>query len=299
MPATVRLRLPDGTVRTLEPGDIVGRLASAGLRLHDASISEAHALVSLRGGELHLLALRGRFAVDGEPVSEVVLAPGQHIQLSREIAVSVEAVALPERVLALEGPGVARGVISGVVSLRVGDPPEVVRRYQDDADVWLWDGGDGWRARAKGGEAVAVAAGDVVWVGDRPLRLVAVSLASAGADATRMRGGLDAPLLVRARFDSVHLLREGEPPLVLGGQLARIVTELVQIAAPVGWDDLARLVFPDAADAWERRRRWDQALLRLRRKLREGNVRADLVRADGSGNIELVLGPNDRVEDQS
>ena len=40
-------------------------------RLHvdDARVSEAHALVSLRGRELQLLALRGRFAVDSTPRS--------------------------------------------------------------------------------------------------------------------------------------------------------------------------------------------------------------------------------------
>lgn len=299
MRAAVRFRLPDGSIRTLGPGDLVGRLASAQLRLEDASISEAHALVSLRGSELHLLALRGRFAVDGEPSAEVALSPGQHIQLSREIAVSVEAVELPAEVLALEGEGVPRCVLSGVVSIRAGDPPEIVRRFVDGADVWLWDGGDGWRMRVRDGATVIVEPGVAVPVGGRVLRVVAVALAAAGLDATRMRGGLDAPLLVRARFDSVHLLRDGEAPLVLSGQPARIVSELVTIGVAVGWEDLARTVFPDAEDTWDRRRKWDQALLRLRRKLREGNVRPDLVRADGAGNFELVLGPHDRVEDQS
>ncbi len=59
----VRIRTPDGTVHDVPHGGIVGRLGIASLPLHDPRISEAHALVSLRGGVLRLLALRGRFAV--------------------------------------------------------------------------------------------------------------------------------------------------------------------------------------------------------------------------------------------
>jgi pSer/pThr/pTyr-binding forkhead associated (FHA) protein len=49
MLATVRLRLPDGSTTTLAPGDIIGRMASAALVLDDGRVSEAHAMVSLRG----------------------------------------------------------------------------------------------------------------------------------------------------------------------------------------------------------------------------------------------------------
>ncbi len=69
MRAFVRFQLPDGTQRDLYPGDIIGRLWSAALHVDDARVSEAHALVSLRGRELQLLALRGRFAVDSTPRS--------------------------------------------------------------------------------------------------------------------------------------------------------------------------------------------------------------------------------------
>jgi hypothetical protein len=300
MRPTVRFRLPDGSVRTLGPGDVVGRLHTAALALDDASISEAHALVSLRGGELRLLGLRGLFAVDGEPRSEITLEPGMHLQLSREVGISVEAVALPTHLLAVEGEGVPRRVLSGVVSLSGGTPPTIVARYVDSADAWLWEGGDGWRLRRRGAGAPAPArAGDTLELGPGTLRLLEVPLAAAGQEPTRMGGGIAAPLTVRARFDSVHLLREGEPPVVLTGQLARLLSELVVIGAPVAWEELARTLFADAADTWDRRRRWDLALVRLRRKLREAGIRPDLVRADGNGNFELVLGPHDHAEDQT
>ena len=47
------------------------------------------------------------------------------------------------------------------------------------------------------------------------------------------------------------------------------------------------------------RRNWDAAMARLRKKLREARIRTDLVRADRTGNVELVLRRADRVEDQT
>ena len=49
-----------GAVHELAAGDLIGRLPSSRLRFGDARVSEAHALVSLRGSELKLLGLRER-----------------------------------------------------------------------------------------------------------------------------------------------------------------------------------------------------------------------------------------------
>ena len=58
MRPTVSLQLPDGSIHELGHGDLIGRLWTAALHLDDGRISEAHAMISLRGSELHLLALR-------------------------------------------------------------------------------------------------------------------------------------------------------------------------------------------------------------------------------------------------
>jgi hypothetical protein len=113
MLASVRLRLPDGSTTTLSPGDIVGRMASAALVLDDPRVSEAHALVSLRGAELQLLALRGMFAVNGEPSSKIVLQPGQRLSFAEGLALEVEAVQLPDTLAALEGDGLPTQVLGG------------------------------------------------------------------------------------------------------------------------------------------------------------------------------------------
>jgi pSer/pThr/pTyr-binding forkhead associated (FHA) protein len=67
--AYCRIRLSDGRVVDLGPGDIIGRLETATLRINEPQLSEAHALVSLRGEQLVLLALRGVVSVGGRPVS--------------------------------------------------------------------------------------------------------------------------------------------------------------------------------------------------------------------------------------
>ncbi len=294
----VRLRLSDGTVRTLGHGDLVGRLATAALRVDDASISEAHALVSLRGVELHLLALRGIFAVDGVPCNDTPLRPGLHVQLSRGVSVSVEAVQLPDVVAVLEGAGPARPQLASVASLRAGDPVTVDGRYDERADAWLWAADEGWLLQRRGQDPVAVAADAPFTLGGATLCVRRVPLAEAGLDATLARGAVLAPLVVRARHDSVHLVRDGLPTVVLTGQPARIVSELAIAGVPVGWDLLADCVLQAGhLDPVDQRRRWD--LARLRRKLREAGIRADLVRADGAGNFELVLGLHDRVVDET
>lgn len=71
MQVFARFRLPDDRLVDAAPGDILGRLPTAAVRLNDPRISEAHALVSLRGRTLRLLALRGRFAVAGGVTSDL------------------------------------------------------------------------------------------------------------------------------------------------------------------------------------------------------------------------------------
>lgn len=67
MHACVHLASADGQIHVLGHGDLIGRLWSAALCLSDPRVSEAHAMVSLREGQLRLLALRGLFAIDGKP----------------------------------------------------------------------------------------------------------------------------------------------------------------------------------------------------------------------------------------
>jgi hypothetical protein len=258
--AHVVLRAPDGTVYRLVPGDLIGRVWTAALTVEDARVSEAHALVSLREGALVLLALRRLLRVEGREVRQVVLSPGLEVELADGVGLRVDAVELPETVLALEGAGLGRRILAGAAFLRLGPPPELLPRYTPEARAQLW-----LREAEKNGTEV----------------------------------GLDTPLRIVARHVTVHLHREGQPVCVLAGVPGRILSELAVMGVPVGWEVLAGLVWPEERDRGALRRRWDVHLGRLRSKLREARIREDLVRADGCGNLELVLAERDVVEDQT
>lgn len=309
MDVCARLRLPSGQVVEARPGDFVGRLPSAAIRLNDPRISEAHALVSLRARTLKLLALRGRFAVSGVPLQEVVLEAGTVIQLAPDLALTVLEVTLPTSVLGLEGDLVPRQVLGPVTSLRVGSgTPEVLPGFHPDADALLWSGGDGFLLRLRGEAERRVDVGDRFALpipaggatgspGALGLRLVAVPLTSAEVDATQ-RDDLDQALTLVVRYDSVHVHR-GKTVASIDGMPARVVTELAQIGVPVEWRTLARLLWPGEDDDAALRARFDRTMTRLRKRLVELGLRRDLVRTDGGGRFELLLGPDDRVRDET
>lgn len=296
MSAYTTLRTTDGECHRLSPGGIVGRLRSADLRLADPRVSEAHALLSLRGLELRLLGLRGRFSVDGRVVDEIALSPGMTLAFAPGLEVDVVDVVVPDVVLAIEGPSLPPQVLSGVCSLYLGPPPRLVERYAGDADAWLhWDGSFWW-LRTRTGEPRSVDAGDAAVVGGSTFTIRAIPVRSSPTEATE-DGAVRAPMRIEARFESVSVLRNSRPTVVLSGLGARIISELVTMGGPVPWLVLARQLWPEEEDPNLLRGRWDVALLRLRRKLRDARLPEDLVRADRNGFLELVIETKDEVVD--
>lgn len=298
MRAAAWVRAPGGEELALFHGDVIGRLRTAALHLPDPRISEAHALISLRGTELKLLALRGVFAVDGKRRTSAVLKAGLRVELAAGLFLDVLDVDLPDEVLGLEGPGLPRQVLPGACSLVLDPQPSLQPGYVADSIARIFSDADGWWVARVDRESRPFRPGDELQVGDQTYRAVAVPLDRAGSPATR-QGGLSRPLTVIAQFDTVHVQPEGRPPIVFGGVQARLLSELVLLDGPAGWEVVARQVWPGQDDRNLLRRRLDVALVRLRAKLRANEVRADLVRSDGSGSLELLLGPEDRVEDRT
>jgi hypothetical protein len=107
------------------------------------------------------------------------------------------------------------------------------------------------------------------------------------------------PVRIVAQFDTVHIHRGAGTPLVLSGQMARTLSELVAAANPLPWEELARQLWPEIGEREILRRRWDVVLVRLRERLKAGGVRPDLIRPTGVGMVELVLQQGDEVEDRS
>lgn len=299
MHTLVEVRTPDGTVVSLSHGALIGRLWTADVHVDDARVSEAHAMVSLRGRDVRLLALRGRLLVDGHWRTDVVLRPGAVVSLAEGLDLEVVTTHVPAGVLAMEAPGLTRRVLVGVTALKGGPQPRLSVGWDASADAHVWPTGEAWMFQRTdhGGVPPVVVAHDDTWtLGGTPFR--AVVLHDQGAEPTRVDPDYARPITLTARYDTVHLARAGLPVVVLSGLTARVVSELVVARTAIAWDALASQCWRDA-DRERLRHRWDMLLLRLRAKLAAHGVRPDLLRADGSGLVELVLGVDDVVVDHT
>lgn len=293
------VRAPDGAIVELSPGAIIGRMPRCELCIDDGRISEAHALVSLRGEELVLLPLRGRFAIDGRAVAQLALAPGQQLELAPGLMLQVLEVVLPDEVLAVELSGVPAQVLLGTTSIVSAPQPSFRAGWLADAAAWLWRHEVGWRVQVHGEAPRALTGGDSVPLpGGVTLRAAWQPLSSAMADPTQLEGAVDAPLRIVARYQSVHISRGAREMLVLDGTPAQCVSELVAFKGPVSWETAARELWRGDVSETLLRGRWDAMLLRLRNRLRQAGVRPDLVRSDRSGYVELVLKPGDELIDE-
>jgi len=297
MIAFATFRTSDGERYDVPHGGIVGRLGVAALPLHDARVSEAHALVSLRGGLLRLLSLRGRFAVDGRPRTELTLAPGQRVHFARDLVVTVEAVHVPANVPGLRVAGLPEQVLAGVTSLLTTPKPALVGGFRDGAAAVFWNRDTSWVVRL-GDMERALVVGETFDVAGLSVEVVRVPVAQAGPGVTRQADRIAAPLHIVAAYDTVQIFREGVLQLTLGGKLARLVSELVAFDGPVAWAVLAGEVWR-GMPAHKLRRNLDQTLLRLRKKLEAAGIRTNLVQSDGAGSLELLRLPGDSVADRS
>ena len=293
--ATVHFKLPNGEVHALGHGAMIGRLWTATLQLNDGRISEAHAMVSLRGRDLRLLALRGRFGIHGKPLSDLVLREGQCISFASGIDLTVVHLEVPDSLLALQASGVARQVLSGVTALYGGSRPRMVAGWHSAAACHVWPTGASWM-RGTHTNAEVLVSGDQ-WTVDG-VSFVAVEERNRNSQATIQDVNYSRALRIVNRFDTIHLLRDGEPVVVITGRGARLISELACIGCAVNWEVLAAQLW-DESRRDVLRRRWDMLLLRLRQKLRQHSIRSNLIRADGSGLLELVLGPQDELIDET
>lgn len=287
---------PHGEMIELGAGDLIGRMPGCRLNLNDPRVSEAHALVSLRGDSLKLLALRGRLEVRARATTEVTLRPGLVVSLAPNLSITVEEVDLPDEIPALRhGDGPAHTLLA-TTSLRLGDEPELVAGWVADAHAWLWSTGDGWFVQVGGQPAEPLQIGTSLHLEGHRFEVVGVPLHHAGHAATVLDGGREA-LRITLRFHNA-LIQAGDRSLVLDGMPGRLVCECAAMGGPTSWEVVAREVWKDEAAAESLRHRWDVNLARVRSRLREAGFRADLLRADRSGNIELNLAPGDTLIDE-
>ncbi len=299
-PAYARFRLPSGASVQLGSGDIVGRHRNAALCLDDPRISEMHAAVSLRRGGLWLLALRGGLRVAGLPAREVRVEPGLRVEVAPGLELIVDHVELPQRVLGVAGLGRQVEILQAPINTLIDeDGPVLQPSWTATGLAWIWSDGTGWRAQVGTQPIVELAEGTVLQAGAHRLSFVSLPADAAAQQAPSTHGGLFPPMCIVTRYDTVHIHRDNRPVVSLAGFPARIVSELAAVAAPLHWRALAGQLWRGVDNTVSLRQRLDRNLATLRARLRDGQVRPNLVQADGKGHYELLLLPGDELVDES
>lgn len=279
----------------LSHGELIGRLPTAHLRIDDGRISEAHAMVSLRGRSLMLLALRGRFEVRGRVVAEAELVPDLRLTLAPGVELHCCDVQLPDRVLGLRPEGGSVYVPAGTTSLHAGPPLSFEPRYRENADAVLWSLDEGWRIRIGEAPPRAVEPGATFEIGATSIHAEEVPLDEAGGDRTEQH--LRPPLVLAAAGEGARLVVGRADPVHIGGTPGALLGALCDLGPCPPWRDIAARIWVDdrSSDA-SIRRRFDATLARLRQRLRELGVEERLVALDGAGGVVLAIGKHDRIE---
>jgi hypothetical protein len=296
-----RVLTDEGREYLLAPEALVGRATYATLRIDDPRVSEAHAIVSLRGAELKLLGLRGRMSVDGKPRADVTLAPGVRVVLAGWFGITVVAVSLPEDLLAIlpDDDALSPLAVYGVVSFFAPPHQPLMSGFFPEALAHAWTSGDKVILRDASGDA-SLDLDQRFEVGGCAYTLVATSRAALEVVTTSDRGRFDTRLLITLHFDAAHVTVPDGRSVALDGLAARALSELHAIGQPVSWTALSAELWPELeAGGTVVRQRWDQLMTRTRMKLREAGIRSDLIRSSRHGLVELVLGPSDQVDDRS
>jgi len=304
---TARIYVPlKQSIVAVYPGSIIGRLPTAAIQITDPRVSEAHALVSLRGNRLKMVALRGSLRVGDDYVDSLPLEQGVCIELAPGILLFIEDVTLPGSTWML--CGAEQGPVELVVATYSCVPGvggvgvRLVAEYMEGALAHLWTTAEDLWFRRAGAEPELVLLGHVYAVNGAALQVIRVPLASTSDTLTERSSSAPDPrpgdLVVVARYTSVHIHCERKTA-VLSGRPANLVSNLVrQGGRPVPWDTIAQQIWGATADRLDRmllRQNLDRTLQRLRERLREVGLREDLVALDGTGNIELILGAHDRL----
>lgn len=244
-----RLSFSDGRVAAVAAGGLVGRSPCSALRIADPRISEAHALVSVRGRELRLIALRGQFGLGGRTEYEISLEPGQVVTLAPGLDVIVAEVHLPESVLAVRlGEDRPRELSGPIYSVVTAPAVDLVPRYEPDAALVFWTDGERWYRHAPGASAERLRPGEAWEIGGERVRAESVPLAF--TEPTSTSGRPEPRLRIVARHTTVHIERKRRLPVVIDGVPGRVLSEVAIIGVPVSWEVVAREIWgQDAARA--------------------------------------------------
>ncbi|MFT5684946.1 MAG: hypothetical protein ACI8RZ_005891 [Myxococcota bacterium] len=281
-------------------GGLIGRLRSAALCIQRPQISEVHAVISLRGRHLELIALRGGIGQGKGGMRSITLKPGQRIKLAEGVKLEVIDVVLPEAVLGLRCDGSDPVELNGQqASIIVAPSPRVTMRFVPEAPAHLWKTGPEWLLQVGMGPTRAVEPGDQWSIGPHTFTAVLIPLSDIAIPPTAP-GTLHPPMHMLIHYDQLTITPQGRAQLVIGGKPARIAYELCQFrdnGSPlVPKLLLAEEIWRDGPYSTSLTGLFERSLKELRRKLKAGGLRGDLIRSNNSGSYELNLYPGDTLD---
>jgi len=267
---------------------------SAELQIRDARVSEAHAMVSLRGQQLQLLALRGVLLHDRKVISKISLHPGVEVHLAKDLSLHVKEIRLPKSILALQLLGHAPVPLTRpTYSIVTAPEPVLIPRYEPGAAAHVWSAGGRWCLQTA--EGVRDLEEGVVPLGRT--KFIAIFLPVQGTQATL--ADFTKPIRIIARYSSVVIQRDGAVITAFGGIPAKILSELVALGGAAQWMLVAREIWGGDIDTQRLRARWDKNLGALRRRLAESGIGRELVTSCGDGTVEICLSEEDEMIDEN
>jgi hypothetical protein len=281
-------------------GGLIGRLRGAALCIQRPQISEVHAMVSLRGRHLELIALRGGIGQGQGGMRSITLTAGQRLKLAEGVKLEVLEVVLPEAVLGLRCDGSDPVELTGQqASIIVAPSPRVSMRFVPEAPAHLWRTGSEWLLQVGIGPTRAVEPGDQWVIGAHTFAAVLIPLSDIAIPPTAP-GTLHPPMHMLVHFDQLTITPQGRPQVIIGGKPARIVYELCQFrdagTLQVHKELIASEIWREAHYATSLTGLFERSLKELRRKLKAEGLRGDLIRSNNTGSYELNLYPGDTLD---
>ncbi len=306
-PAHVVFRLPDGSLARVAPGGIIGRSTRADLYLPDPRVSEAQAMVSLRGHRLKLIQLRRPIVVKGESFAQVTLKPGLQIELTKRLTMTVVEVQLPSHELVLCGvaedpiplaeeryaivPAGAAEASSKQIKHERGPKLELWYTYADGALASIWSCTDGWALRVDGCEPDLVRPGSSWALGDSVIRFATRQRKNAVV-TTQVHTEQESNICVEVTGDRVEFLKGGQTICAFTQVNGRILREIIRAHASGSsayWVNIVDAVYGEINEASYDRRQdsFYKQLQRIRRKLKSRGLPGRVVRGNGRGEYGL------------
>lgn len=263
-------------------GNLIGRSAIARLRLQRPDISEAHAMISLRGGALWLLYLRRPASIDGRPVWELPLEAGVVAPLADGVALKVCGIWGAGEVLALQlGEHPPLALSGGHQSLGADGVLVDGRLAGALAEVW-WTDGEPW-ILVLGEAGAEPALPERSWTtGGQELKVV---LAPSAGTAWTQRVAVRPSTTVRTSARLTRVEDELGASCELKGNSSLVCYSLAirtrDQGKGVAWTAVGSALWgaKRAPFMWENMR--NNVLYRLDQRLRAFGLRDDLIRREG------------------